>query len=83
MQYNRWVSPEDADDAEWAEKFKQGIAERERSILHWLIKPKNSKKIPEMATEWQYYLNQQYAEDAVTDEMGYESFLDKYLVEAA
>jgi hypothetical protein len=83
VQYNKWISPKDMDDTEWAEKFKQGIAKRERSILHWLIVPKNSKKIPEMASEWQYYLNREYAEDAVNDEMGYESFFDKYLVEAA
>ena len=83
VQYNKWVSPEDTDDSEWAERFKHGITERERSILHWLIVPKNSKKIPENASEWQYYLNQQYAEDAVNDEHGYKSFFDKYLVEAA
>ena len=83
VQYNKWMSPGDTDDAEWAEKFKRGIAERERSILHWLIVPKNSKRIPENASEWQYYLNQEYAADAVNDEMGYESFFDKYLVEAA
>jgi Bifunctional DNA primase/polymerase, N-terminal/Primase C terminal 1 (PriCT-1) len=81
--YNKWISPEETDDTEWAEKFKKGIAERERSILQWLIVPKNSKVIPEMATEWQYYLNQQYAEDELNDESGYRSFFDSYLVEAA
>jgi len=76
VKHARWVSPEDADEEEWAEEFKQGIRKRERLVTWWL-------KHPTYGLDMRDYLNQQYAEDAVNDEYGNESFIDRYLFEAA
>jgi len=72
----RWLSPQDADEAEWAEEFKQGIRERERLINWWL-------RHSSYGLDMREYLNQQYAEDAVNDERGEGDFIDRMLVEAS
>jgi hypothetical protein len=85
VQYNRWISPKDMDENGWEEKFKQGIAEHEWSIKRWLRNSKNWKKFKasDNTVEWQYYLNQQYAEDTLNDAREYDGFFDICLVEAA
>ena len=76
VKHARWVSPKDVDEDEWAEKFKQGIRQRERLVNWWL-------KHPEHGIDMQDYLTQQYAEDALNDEYGEGDFIDRMLVEAS
>jgi len=72
----RWLSPEDADDEEWAENFKEGIKAREKLVNWWLKHPTGKLDMRE-------YLNRQYVEDAIYDECGEGDFIDKMLVEAS
>ena len=74
--YNRWISPQDADEVEWSEEFKEGIWKRERLVNWWLYKS-------DYRVDMRDYLNQQYAEDRVNDEYGAEDPFDQYLLEAA
>jgi len=57
----RWLSPEDTDEEEWAKGFKVAIEEREELVIRLL-------KRADTHLDWQWYLNQQYIEDAVNDE---------------
>ena len=57
----RWLSPEDADEQEWADNYKEAIRERERNTRWFLEKP-------DTRLDMQWYLDRQYAEDAVNDE---------------
>jgi len=66
--YARWLSPEDVGEEEWAERFKQTLKERERLVSWWL-------NHPTYRMDMQDYLNQQYIEDAVDDEYGYEGII--------
>jgi hypothetical protein len=36
QRHARWLSPEEVDEEEWAEKFKEGIRQRKELILWWL-----------------------------------------------
>ncbi|MFC1907106.1 bifunctional DNA primase/polymerase [Chloroflexota bacterium] len=58
----RWLSPEDIDEEEWAEDFKEAIKERERAISQFL--GRSATRL-----DWQWYLNKEYMEDAVNDEL--------------
>lgn len=71
----RWLSPQNADEVEWAENFKESIRERERLINWWL-------RHSMYGLDMREYLNQQYAEDALNDECGEGDFIDRILVEA-
>ena len=75
VKHARWISPEDADEDEWAESFKEGIRERERLVSWWL-------EHPMYGMDMRDYLNRQYAEDSVNDEYGYEALFERELVEA-
>lgn len=74
VKHARWVSPKDADEDEWAEKFKHGIKKRERLVIWWL-------KHKEHGIDMQDYLNRQYIEDEINDEHGSEGIIEKYLFE--
>jgi hypothetical protein len=63
QRYARWLSPEDANDAEWEVKFKEAIEEREK-LLRWCLR--NS----ECSRHAVRYLKQQYIKDALEDERG-------------
>ena len=76
VKHARWVSPRDVDEDEWESRFKQTILEREWKVIWWL-------KHKDYGMDMQDYLNQQYIEDAVNDEYGSESYIDRYLLEVA
>ena len=76
VKHNRWISPEDTDEEEWAEDFKETIRERERLVNWWL-------RHSVYGMDMREYLDQQYAEDAVDDECGDGDFIDRMLVEAS
>ena len=54
-QYNRWTSPETADDKEWAESFKTTVRSREKELDDLILKG--------ISTD----LRKQYAEDNLND----------------
>ena len=61
LKRTRWLAPEDVDEEEWAENFKEAIKEREEWV-RWQLNRRETR------LDMQWYLNQQYMEDAINDE---------------
>ena len=61
LKRTRWLAPEDADEEQWTEDFKEAIREREEWV-RWQLRSSETR------LDMQWYLNQQYMEDALTDE---------------
>jgi len=62
LKRTRWLAPGDVDELVWAEKFKEAINERESLVSWWL-------KHPMYGMDMREYLDREYMEDALNDEL--------------
>ena len=58
----RWRAPGDVEEQEWAEKFKEATREWERNV-NWFLKRQETRM------DMQWYLDKEYMEDALSDEL--------------
>jgi hypothetical protein len=76
VRHARWLSPKDADEEEWAKRFKYELEKREKSMA-WFLKNND------YTDEIRIYLNEQYSEDVINDEDGDGDFMDRQLLQVA